>query len=203
MNFPPFVLLYDYRCPFARNVHQHVLTALDQGADLSVTFEPYTLSQGHVAPGSPDAWDDPAHDGSLLALEVSVAVRDNFPDRFLELHGVLFEARHAEGVALTTREQISPLLEACSLDPGSVFALVDSQGPRRHIADRWRHYHDELDVFGVPTFIVDDSDATFVRLMSGPDATNPAASVATVERLLDLITSHADINELKHTKLQR
>ena len=203
MNLPAFVLLYDYRCPFARNVHEHVLMAKAQGLSLDVTFEPYTLSQGYVEPGSPDAWDDPAYDGALLSLEVSVVVRDQFPAAFDGLHGALFRARHVEGIALTSREQIAPLLESQGLAPGEVFAVVDSLVPRRHIAESWRHYHDDLEVFGVPTFVIGDQDATFVRLMDGPDESNPGASVLLVEHLLDLVANQTEINELKHTRLSR
>ena len=203
MGLPAFSLLYDYRCPFAKNLHLHLLAALAHGLEADVRFEPYTLSQGHVSPGDPDVWDDPAHNGTLLALEVSVAVRDQFAEQFLTLHGLFFEARHGEGIALTSREQIEPLLLKAGLEPGGVWAVVDSLGPKRHIAEAWTHYHQDLEVFGVPTFVVDDQDATFVRLMDGPDPSNPAASVAVIERLIDLITHHREINEFKHTQVRR
>ena len=202
MNHPPFVLLYDYRCPFARNVHEHVLAARASGLELDVTFEPFTLSQGHIAEGAPAVWDDPRHDGSMLSLEVSVAVRDAHPDSFDALHTVLFDARHERGISLTTREQIAELLVEVDLDPGEIFALVDSRGPRRLIADAWTHFHDDLGVFGVPTFVVDDRDATFVRLMTGPDRQDPGASMAVVERLLHLVIFQTEINEVKHTRLE-
>ena len=203
MSHPPFVLLYDYRCPFARIVHEHVLAARSSGLELEVRFEPFTLDQGHVEEGSAAVWDDPAYDAALLALEVSVAVRDEHPDSFDLLHGILFDARHVRRIPLTTREQLASLLEEAGLDPGEVFAVVDSRGPRRHIAECWQHYHDELDVFGVPTFVVNDDDATFVRLMEGPDPDDPGASVAVVERLLHLVIHQTEINELKHTRIGR
>ncbi len=203
MALPPFSLLYDYRCPFACNMHLHVLAARAAGLALEVTFEPYTLSQGHVAPGGTDVWDDPSQDGVLLALEVSVAVRDQFAASFDELHRILFEARHHRGIALSSREQLTPLLEEAGLEPGAVYAVVDSLGPRRHIAEAWHHYHDDLDVFGVPTFVFNDEDATFVRLMDGPDPLDPAASIGVVERLVDLIANRTEINELKHTQVRR
>ena len=203
MSTPSFSLLYDYRCPFARNVHEHLLVALDQGLDVKVTFEPFTLNQGHVEPGQPAVWDDPAHAGTLIALEVSVAVRDAFPDSFPALHALLFNARHEQGIALTQRDQITPLLVELGLDPDAVYAIVDEGSPRSIIAERWTHFHDDLDVFGVPTFVFDDSDATFVRLMNGPDIDNPQGSVAVIEELLGLIASRPEINELKHTRLER
>ena len=203
MALVPFTLLYDYRCPFARNVHEHVLSALDAGLDLDVTFEPWTLSQGHLEPGAPAVWDDPAHDASLLALEVSVAVRDVAPEHFQAVHGALFDARHVQGVALTSRAQIDPILIAHGVDLDVIDAELATGRPRKVIATNWTHYHDDLDVFGVPTFVVDDADATFVRLMHGPDPDNPAASKEVITRLLDLIVSHEEINELKHTRLSR
>jgi len=203
MTAQPFALLYDYRCPFARTVHEHVLAARRAGMDLDVTFEPFTLHQGHIATGDPDVWDDPAYDGALLSLEVSVAVRDKFPYLFDELHGALFDARHVGGVSLTTRHQLTEIMERTGLDVEKVFAVVDGGEPRQVIAERWRHFHDDLDVFGVPTFVIDDADAVFVRLMSGPDRENPAASIPVIERLLDLILNESDLNEFKHTQVNR
>jgi hypothetical protein len=39
--------------------------------------------------------------------------------------------------------------------------------------------------------------------MDGPTPEDPAASIPVVERLLDLIVGHPEINELKHTRLSR
>jgi protein-disulfide isomerase-like protein with CxxC motif len=203
MALPAFRLLYDYRCPFACNVHLHVLAALRHGLDLDVSFEPFTLSQGHVGEGQPDVWDDPAQSGALLALETSVAVRDQFPESFLELHELLFRARHERGNSLSTRAQVDEVLTEAGLDPGAVFAVVDSEVPRRKIAESWRHYHDDLEVFGVPTFVIGAVDATFVRLMEGPDPADPARSAMVIEHLVGLIANHGEINELKHTKISR
>jgi protein-disulfide isomerase-like protein with CxxC motif len=138
-----------------------------------------------------------------LALEISVAVRDAFPDSFLDLHAALFDARHADGISLTTRAQLAAVLSAQELDPDVIFSIVDEGGPRKIIASAWTHYHDDLDVFGVPTFVFDDADATFVRLMNGPDPKDPQASVKLISQLLGLIEHQPEINELKHTRLSR
>jgi protein-disulfide isomerase-like protein with CxxC motif len=132
---------------------------------------------------------------------VSVAVRDQLPESFDVLHGLLFSARHDRGISLTTRKQLAELLGEAGLEPGEVFALVDSRGPRRHLAETWRHYHDDLEVFGVPTFVLGDADATFVRLMTRPDPADPGASIAVVERLLHLVLHQPEINEVKHTRV--
>ena len=59
----------------------------------------------------------------------------------------------------------------------------------------------ELDVFGVPTFIVGD-DAVFVRLMTRPEG-DGAVARDTVDRVLGLIGDHPELNEFKHTRLSR
>src|SRR5687767_14127959 len=75
-----FAVTYDYRCPFARNAHEHVLTALENGAAWNVRYVPFSLGQVHVAEGDPDIWETPENDSGLLAHQVSVVVRDRFPD---------------------------------------------------------------------------------------------------------------------------
>ena len=199
----PFVLLYDYRCPFAKNVHDHVIAALRSGLALDVTFTPYTLSQGHVEPGSPAVWDDPSQAAGLLALEASLAAQQVAPERFLDLHEALFAARHERSISLMTSGQIDAVLDEVGSDPAPIWNEVATGRPKAAIAEAWTHFHDDLEVFGVPTFVVDDVDATFVRLMDGPDPANPAASVEVVSRLLDLVISRTEINELKHTRLSR
>ena len=44
-----FAVTWDYRCPFARIGHEHVLDALEAGAPWDVTFVPFFLNQSHVA----------------------------------------------------------------------------------------------------------------------------------------------------------
>ena len=102
-----------------------------------------------------------------------------------------------------TSGQIDAVLDEVGIDPAPIWNEVATGRPKAAIAEAWTHFHDDLEVFGVPTFVVDDVDATFVRLMDGPDPANPAASVEVVSRLLDLVISRTEINELKHTRLSR
>ena len=125
----PFGLTYDYRCPFARIVHEHVVTGLRAGADWDVTWLPFSLGQAHVAEGEPSVWERPEHDTGLLALQVSIAVRDTQPDRFLDAHHALFEHRHAAAGAIDGRDDLTPVLEAAGVDVAAVWAEVDSGRP--------------------------------------------------------------------------
>ena len=56
-------------------------------------------------------------------------------------------------------------------------------------------------VFGVPTFIAGD-EAVFVRLMTRPRGDNALAR-ATIDRVLDLLVGHTDLNEFKRTTIPR
>ena len=64
-----FSVTWDYRCPFARNAHEHVIAGLRAGADWNVRFVPFSLGQVHVAEGEPDIWVRPGDDSGLIALQ--------------------------------------------------------------------------------------------------------------------------------------
>ena len=61
-----FSVTWDYRCPFARIAHEHVVEGLLDGADWDVTFVPFSLGQVHVEEGEPDIWETPELDTGLL-----------------------------------------------------------------------------------------------------------------------------------------
>ncbi len=102
-----FGVTYDYRCPFARNAHEHVIEALRSGADWDVQFVPFSLSQIHVDEGGTPVWDDPTKSGDLLALEASIVVANKFPDRFFDVHEALFAVRHDEARDLRDEKVVS------------------------------------------------------------------------------------------------
>jgi DSBA-like thioredoxin domain len=195
-----FAVTWDYRCPFARIGHEHILDGLEAGAPWDVTFVPFFLNQSHVAEGAPSAWEDPTQQPDLLALAAGVVVRDRYPDQFLAVHRSLFTARHDEGGDLRDRDVVREALTRAGADADAVLAEVDAGWPAKQIRTEHEDIVGRLDVFGVPTFIVDDS-AVFVRLMARPDG-DGALAVATIERVLGLVTDHPEINEFKHTQLK-
>lgn len=195
-----FGLTWDYRCPYARIAHDHVVTGLRAGADWSVRFLPFSLGQSHVEHGQPDVWDEPHRDTGLLALQVGVTVRDNFPDQFLDVHDGLFALRHRRGGSLTSRDQLGDVLTSAGVDPDAAFRHVDTG----HALDIIKHEHTTFarshQVWGVPTFVVGEA-AVFVRLLD-PAEGDGALAVTTVERVLDQI-EWPILNELKHTSVPR
>lgn len=201
MSPKEFTVNFDYRCPFARNAHEHVLTALEAGADYRVRFLPFSLSQAHVAEGGVPVWDDPAERPNLLAVAAGIAVRDRFPNQFPGAHRSLFAARHDESGDLRDESVVRKALKRVDVDVEAVFADLAAGWPY----ERFRAEHEDsvnrYSVFGVPTFVLDDK-AVFVRLMTRPEG-DAARAIDSIERILQLIADHAELNELKYTTIPR
>jgi hypothetical protein len=194
-----FAISWDYRCPFARNGHEHVLDALEAGAPWDVTFVPFFLNQSHVPEGGTPAWEDPAQEADLLALAAGVVVRDRYPEDFPSVHRSLFTARHDEAGDLRDRAVVHQALVRAGADADTVLAEVEAGWPAKVVRDEHEDAVNQLGAFGVPTFIMGES-AVFVRLMTRPKG-DGALARDTIDRVLTLIGEHPDLNEFKHTRL--
>jgi protein-disulfide isomerase len=197
----PFSVTWDYRCPFARNIHEHLVAGLADGADWDVTFLPFTLSQGHVPEGGTPVWDDPSKFKDLVALAAGVVVRDQYPEKFGEVHVALFAARHDEGLDIRDPGVVAAILNAHDVPGDKVLAEIERGGPIDEIRKAHTAAVDELGVFGVPTFVV-DGRAVFVRQMNRPDS-DGALGRRTIEGIVTLMVQQPDLNEFKYTSLQR
>lgn len=195
-----FAVTFDYRCPYARIAHDHVVAGIRAGADWDVTFLPFSLGQAHVEEGEPSVWDHPEQDSGIVALQAAVAVRDGQPERFIDAHHALFEHRHAAAGNLRHRDVLSTVLAGVGVDTDAMWTEVDTGGPLSTIEKEHMGFAQTHDVWGVPTFVVGEA-AVFVRLLdpAGPDHD---VGVATVERVLDQI-EWPILNELKHTSVPR
>jgi 2-hydroxychromene-2-carboxylate isomerase len=197
----PFSVTWDYRCPFARNAHEHLLVGLADGADWEVTFLPFSLSQVHVAEGGTPVWDDPEKFQDLIALAAGVVVRDQYPAQFIDVHTALFAARHDEALDLRDPLVVGRVLDAAGVPAEKVLSEVESGGPIEEIKRAHLQAVDQWSVFGVPTFVV-EGRAVFVRLMSRPEG-DAALARRTIDGVLSLINDQPDLNEFKYTTLQR
>jgi hypothetical protein len=197
----PFAVTWDYRCPFARNAHEHIIAGLADGVGWDVTFLPFTLSQGHVPEGGVPVWDDPTKAADLMALAAGIVVRDQYPDIFGAAHVALFAARHDQGLDLRVPEVLSGVLDRAGAPGDKVLAEVASGEPIAEIHRAYVEATEKWSVWGVPTFIVDDR-AVFVRLMSRPEG-DAALARRTIERIVGLMEDEPDLNEFKYTTLDR
>ncbi len=195
-----FAVTWDYRCPFARLAHLHLLDGLAAGADWDITFLPFSLGQVHVAEGEAPIWERPDDDSGLLALRAGVVVRDRFPDAFPAVHRELFDARHVHARHLD-EDTVRAALVAHGVDADVVFAEIADGAP----LDTVRKEHEaaalDHDVWGVPTFLVGDQ-AVFVRLTTDSAGDGELARTR-IDRILDLAAGYPELNEFKHTSIPR
>jgi 2-hydroxychromene-2-carboxylate isomerase len=195
-----FAVTWDYRCPFARNAHEHLLAALEAGADWDVRFVPFSLGQVHVAEGEPDIWERPQDDSGLIALQAGVVVRDNWPDKFFAVHRALFALRHDEGRKFEEGE-VRRVLTEQGVDADAVFAEIADGSALARVRDEHTAAAEDHEVWGVPTFVHDDA-AVFVRLMDRP-GDDTAHATRSIQRVIDLLIDAPELNEFKHTSLKR
>jgi hypothetical protein len=198
---PSFSVTWDYRCPFARNAHEHLVAALRAGAPWEVRFLAFSLDQAHLEEGDTPVFDEPDRYPGLLANLAGVVVRDRLPERFLDTHEALFAARHDRALDLRQPETLSDVLEEVGVDPSFVLAEIDEGWP----LERARQEHVDAvkrwDVFGVPTFVINDR-AVFVRLLHRPSGDGEVAR-STIDRVLALATGFPELNEYKFTTIPR
>ena len=196
-----FSVTWDYRCPFARNAHDHVVTALEGGAAWDVTFLPFSLGQVHVADGESPVWERPQDDSGLLALQAGTYVRDTAPEQFLGVHRALFDARHDQGLDLRDRDVVAKVLIDHDVDAEATLAAIDDGTALASVRAAHEAAAADHAVWGVPTFIVGDQ-AAFVRLMDRPEGDADRART-TIQQVIDLFTQVPTLNEFKHTTVGR
>ena len=191
-----FAITFDYRCPFAYNGHIAVIAALREGADYDVRYVPFSLDQVHVPEGEPAMWDrDPAEWGSgVLALCFGVAVRDHFPQQFVDAHLELFAARHVHGGKLNEIDVLRDAVARAGLDPDAVAELASKPETIDTLGREHTEMVEQHRVFGVPTFVEGD-EAVFIRLMDRGNADD-------VRRAIDLL-QWTGLNEFKRTTIPR
>jgi protein-disulfide isomerase-like protein with CxxC motif len=196
-----FAVNWDYRCPFARNAHEHLVAGLAGGADWDVTFVPFSLSQVHVEEGQPAVWDDPEKASHLVAMEAGIVVRDRHPEAFQDVHLGLFRARHDESKDLREEAEVRRVLAAHGVDPDEVMAEIADGWPLETFRKAHESSVNDHQAFGVPTFMV-DGQAAFVRLMTRPQGDADLAR-STIEHVVTLARTRPELNEFKHTTIVR
>lgn len=196
-----FEVTWDYRCPFARNAHEHLVAALEAGAEWQVGFRVFALDQAHVAEGDPPVWEEPDRYPGLVANEAGVVVRDRQPELFHRAHIALFAARHDQALDLRQRDVIGRALDGAGVDGASVLSEIDAGWPLDVLRKEHSEAVESLDVFGVPTFIFGDR-AVFVRLMDRPEG-DAKKAISAIERVVELADSWPELNEFKYTRINR
>ena len=190
-----FAVTFDYLCPFARNAHEALVTALRSGADYDVRFVPFSLNQSHAGEGEPPVWErEPDSWGQgVTALLYGLAVRDAFPERFLDFHEAAFALRHDRDGRFD-EASLDEVAASVDLDTAALKAEVWSGRPLAALAAEHTEMVERYDVFGVPTFVRGDA-ATFIRFME-------RGNTEALARAVDLL-DWSNLNEFKRTRLPR
>ncbi len=194
-----FTVSWDYLCPFARNAHEHLLAALEAGAEWDVTFQPFSLGEAKVEEGQPSIFALPDGRRWLYALAAGVTVRDHFPDKFPSFHTAMFAARHDQGRDIREESVVREVVTEQGLDADAVMSKFDQA-----VATIRREHSDAVAkhrMFGVPTFVVGDR-AVFVRLMDRP-GTDTKKGLEAIEGVLRILEEMPTLNEYKFTKIPR
>ena len=192
-----FAVTWDYRCPFARNAHEALVNGLKEGRDWDVRFWPFSLDQVHVEEGGTPVWERGLEEsgvGGVRSLLWGIAVRDAFPDHFLDFHVAAFRARHDEGQKIAEEPVLRAVAGSVGLDPDAVAEEVASGRPLKALEAEHTESVDRYAVFGVPT-VVEGDEAVFVRIME-------RGNVDDLAEAIDLVGS-TRLNEFKRTKIPR
>lgn len=180
-------------------MHEHVVAALQAGAQWQVEFLPFSLTQTHVEEGFPPVWDDPSQQPGLWAVSAALVIKELYPDDFYRAHLAFFSARHDEARNLSDKAVLLDVMKESGLDGESVFKEIDQGWP----IDKFRIQHEEsvetFQAFGVPTFFVGET-ATFVRIMTRPEG-GYQNSEQIINAILETIIEHPEVNEVKRTTI--
>jgi predicted DsbA family dithiol-disulfide isomerase len=187
---------FDYRCPFARIGHDTVVHAIQEGAlgDITWRFVPFSLDQVHTEEGSPPVWEREPHawGTGVLSLLYGIAVRDSFPDQFLDAHLAIFDARHEQGLQLEDEDVLRKAVTSAGLDAEAVAEVVWGGEPLQKLAVEHTEAVDRWAVFGVPTYIAGE-EAVFVRTME-------RRNLDDLERVVAIL-GWTNLNEFKRTRI--
>jgi len=189
---------FDYRCPFARNGHEAVVGAVQEGAlpDVTWRYLPFSLDQAHAEEGDAPVWErgPDAWGSGVLALLYGLAVRDAYPDHFLDAHLALFAARHDRGLKIGQEDVLRDVVASVGLDADAVAEEVWSGRPLKTLAAEHSEAVERWGVFGVPTYCEGD-DAAFIRFME-------RGRVDDLVRAVDLL-GWENLNEFKRPRIPR
>jgi hypothetical protein len=110
----------------------------------------------------------------------------------------MFNYRHVNGGNLGDRAKITTIIESAGGNAEQAFADVESGRTLTVVREEHTKFVNSHQVWGTPTFIVDDK-AVFVRLLDHAHG-DAAVATRTIDRILDDI-DWPILNEFKHTSV--
>jgi hypothetical protein len=165
-------VFFDYTCGYSNRARYW----LDQLDDVAVTWRPFSLLQQNQGGDGTSVFNRPdlADNVSLVALAVQEAVRADGGD-LAGYRRRMFTAWHEEPGRLSAEDIVGLGRDAGlrGFDHDAAFAALAGE----HTEAK------KLGVFGTPTLVFDDGQASFVKLDAVPDADGAHRLWETVRRL--------------------
>jgi hypothetical protein len=190
-----FEVTFDYLCPFARNANEAVASYIKGSGRHAIGFRAFSLNQAHIPEGEAPVWHrEPTEWGAgVTALLYGIAVRDSFPDQFLDFHVAAFALRHDQGLKYD-EPGLQAVASSVGIDVDVLTKEVWSGVPLTTLEFEHTEAVERWSVFGVPTFISGE-EAVFIRFME-------RNHVPDLERALELV-EWSRLNEFKRTRISR
>jgi predicted DsbA family dithiol-disulfide isomerase len=180
---------FDIMCPWAYQASKWI-RAVRAERDVKVTWRFFSLEESGRKEGKKHPWERPWSYGWSL-LRIAALLRrevdgNDAVDRFYAVAGRMF---HEEGTAIHTRDGIGMVIAELGHEPSIAAEAIGSEWTN----DEVRADHDRalrLNVFGVPTLVIDDADVLFGPVVA------PAPTGAAACRLWDAVTAWREFPHL-------
>lgn len=207
-------LYYDYLCPFAYRAVQ-LFTEIEQTRPkITVDWRFLSLEQiNHdlKAQDSDELWHIWEQDldyaplrgrsrqRGLAAFLASHAAAVQGPEAFARFRLAVFSAHHDDDRDISDPGTLLSIGRRAGLDLNAFQTHWRSAGAR----NRLRHDHEQgqsVKAFGVPTIVINDSEATYLRLSSYP--IDPEERQSLFDHLVHTIVQRPYLQELKRASAQ-
>lgn len=198
---------FDYLCPFAYRTVR-LFTEMEQArADVSVTWRFFSLEQVNaVARGKSEAWqvwEQPldyetlwrrSRSRILAPFLASYAAQRQGSQAFARFRLAVFHAYHHDRLDTSNPDVLLDIARRAELNLADFTAHWQSQQAR----DQLRRDHLgglDVGVFGVPTVIVNNCEATYLRLSEYPESATERQIL--FDELVHLLTRRLCLQEFK------
>ena len=167
------------------------------GQDIDVDWQPFSLAQVNNKEEGVVVWELPgAVDGSdptLLAHKAGLAAKRQGKEAFEAFFMALLKARHEDKVDLNDRDAIEAAAVTSGLDVGRFWEDAADPDLLREIGESHTKAVEEYGAFGVPTFVFDGQNPTFLKMFIPPDD----QAVEIYDTLMKAMSQFAHVGEMK------
>ncbi len=167
------------------------------GQEINVDWQPFSLAQVNNKEEGVLVWELPgAIDGSdptLLAHKAGLAAKRQGNELFEAFFMALLKARHEDKADLNDRDVIEAAATRGGLDVGQFWEDAADPELLRMIGESHTKAVEDYGAFGVPTFIFDGGNPTFLKMFIPPED----QAVEIYETLMKTMSQFAHVGEVK------